>query len=245
MINIYQIEITNHCNLNCSYCPRTFMKRKLGIMDKQVIDIVSNKIKNNTVRLHHYGESLIAPSVVYYAIKVFKEKNINTILNTNGTLLTPEVTRQLFNNGLQHINLSYHSDKSLKFINEIENKYRNKITILKITNEQNNIITSKLQFLKSLGYNVEYKILRDLGQIKKEGILKEGIPTQPYCSFLKNNEVAILQDGTIVPCCECFDDNYTLGNILDTDIIENKFFEMCKTCNGYGNEDFETERIPI
>lgn len=237
MLNIYQIEITNYCNLNCTYCPRTYMKRSLGVMNKQTVDIISNKIKNNIIRLHHYGESLIALPMLCYAIKQFKEKNIKTILNTNGTLLTNEVVTTLFNEGLQHIYLSYHQNESLKFIHEIENQYRNKITILRIANKQDNNIKNELKLLQILGYNVEYKRMRDLGQIKKEGS-----PVQ-VCSFLKNNEVVILWDGTIVPCCECFDNNYTLGNILNTDIIENKFFEMCKTCNGYGNDAFETERI--
>ncbi len=62
------------------------------------------------------------------------------------------------------------------------------------------------------------------------------------CTFLKDNEVVVLWNGLIVPCCECFDDNYVIGNILIDNVVKNKEFEMCKTCWGYGNDLYETER---
>ena len=242
---IYQIEITNNCNFKCSYCPRQFMTRPLGVMSTETIDILAKKIENKVVRLHHYGESLLFLDRTLYAIDSFKRNGIDTILNTNGYFLDNDKAQSLFGLGLQKIFLSYHNEKSLEFINEIDKEYRSRINILKICDgsDSNEFEKERMTMLKlkSLGYNTEIKNLRDLGQIKKLDFQM----FHPDCSFIKNNEVVILWDGTIVPCCECFDNNFTLGNINETKAVENKFFEMCRTCNGYGNDEIETERAEI
>ena len=78
-MKIYQIEITNYCNNSCSYCPRNQMKRKLGIMSMQVLNFVLKKIENNTLRLHHYGESLLDDKLEE-KIKFIKERKPNKLL---------------------------------------------------------------------------------------------------------------------------------------------------------------------
>jgi len=216
------------------------MKRPLGIMEIQTINFILKKIENNILRLHHYGESLLDDKLEE-KIKFIKERKprITLILNTNGSLLSHDRVNSLFEAGLDKIILSYHNEESLKHIHNIKILKRPNIEIIKMTDKDN----ENLDHLKDLGYKVSIKRLRDLGQLKREEVLK-GDPVE-RCSFLKNNEVVVLWNGDIVPCCECFDDNYILGNITQDNIVVNKPFDMCNTCLGYGNDNKETERKEV
>jgi len=216
------------------------MKRPLGIMDIQTLNFVLKKIENDTLRLHHYGESLLDDKLEE-KIKFIKERkpNMTLILNTNGRLLSHDRVNSLIEAGIDKIILSYHDEKSLKHIHHIKILKRHMIEIIKMTDKDD----ENLDHLKDLGYKVSIKRLRDLGQLKRESILK-GDPVE-RCSFLKNNEVVVLWNGDIVPCCECFDDTYIIGNITQDNIIKNRIFDMCNTCLGYGNDTEETERREV
>jgi hypothetical protein len=215
------------------------MKRPLGFMSLRTLKEVMNKIDNDIIRLHHYGESLSHPRIIKF-IKVIKQikPNIQIVINTNGSLLTRKVVNNLFYNGLNKLIVSYHNKKSIENLTKINTTLRNKIEVIKMGDND-----GSLEWLEEISYQVKYKRLRDLGQIEKLRTLK-GDP-KDRCSFLNNNEVVVLWNGDIVPCCECYDDNVVLGNIHDTHIVNNKVFDMCNTCLGYGNDHNETEKSNI
>lgn len=235
-MKIYQIEITNDCNFDCWYCPRTKMTRRIGYMDYDILSRVMDVIENDTLVLHHYGESLL-DSNLEAKIRYIKQRkpDIKLILNTNGSLLNSLRVRKLVEAGLDKIIISWHNERSLDHIRDIELEDRKRIEIIKMTNED-----IDMSFYEALGYKTKIKRLRDLGQVKAEK-LQKGNP-KDRCAFLKNNEVVILWNGYIVPCCECYDDGVVLGNILKDDKVNNKAFRMCDTCLGYGNYDEETEK---
>lgn len=249
-MKIYQIEITNKCQFKCSYCPRTnHMTRKLGTMSNETIDRIIEINTGDSIRLHHYGESLIEIGSTLYAVSRFKKNNPNIIveLNTNGELLTNKASKILFEAGLDKINLSYHYPESIQHIYSIDTRYRKKIEIMKIA-QLNEIEKYKIELkkIKECGYKVVLKQLRDLGQLHAD----ETVSSDKWkeCSFIRNNEFVVLYDGRIVTCCECYngDENEVLGNVNDAVLpIKNKMIKKCLTCQGYGNGDIETERIII
>lgn len=232
-MKIYQLEITNDCNLQCNYCPRQKMIRRIGIVNTGTIIDSIIKNKGKILRLHHYGESLL-DNKLEEKIMLIKKLNpdLKLILNTNGTLLTKERAESIFDSGLDYLIISYHMPLSIKYIKQINNKYYSKIEITHMDDVD-------LSEYKELGIKVTKKRMRDLGQLKKEKILTT--PPEERCSFLKNNEVVVLWDGRIVPCCECYDDTYVIGDVSGSKVV-NKPFELCKTCLGYGNDTKETER---
>lgn len=249
-MKIYQIEITNACQFRCDYCPRTTaMSRKVGTMTKETIDKIAEVLSSDSIRLHHYGESLIALDETLYAIKTLKDKNPDLVieLNTNGEYLTPETTEKLFTAGLTQINLSYHFAPSIQHLPNIDEKYRNKIEVMKIAPlEEIEKYKAELKEVKDLGYQVILKQLRDLGQVNADAEKKTDAWKE--CSFIKNNEFVVLWDGRIATCCEVYDGEpeEILGTVFD-DVLptKNKFISKCATCQGYGNGDIETERIKI
>ena len=63
MFNRIYIEITNICNLKCSFCPIT--TRKKEFMSVSDFEVVLSKIKNYTkhIYLHVKGEPLMHPNL--------------------------------------------------------------------------------------------------------------------------------------------------------------------------------------
>jgi len=249
-MKIYQIEITNACQFRCDYCPRTTaMTRKVGSMSNETINRIADVLTSDSIRLHHYGESLIELDKTLYAIKALKNKNPELVieLNTNGEYLTPETTDKLFEAGLSKVNLSYHFPPSIKHLKNIDPKYRERIEVMKIAHlSEIEKYKNELKEVKEIGYKVILKQLRDLGQVNADSAGKGNAWKE--CSFIKNNEFVVLWDGRIVTCCEVFDGEpeEILGSIFDDSLPEkNKYISKCATCMGYGNGDIETEKINI
>ena len=103
------VELTNHCNLRCSFCGnRLLAENDRGFMSldlfKQLVDEASGKIRQ--FNLFHRGESLLHPQVgemIGYA----NLKGIRTRLHTNGTVLTPDLCNEIINKGLDVISFSF------------------------------------------------------------------------------------------------------------------------------------------
>jgi len=108
------IESTNACNLRCVMCGRNFMKEKIGFMEwslfKKIIDECS---ENNlpSIKLNYRGEPLMHPKIVDM-VRYAKEKGILEVqFNTNGLLLTEELSRKLIEAGLDRIIFSFDGAK--------------------------------------------------------------------------------------------------------------------------------------
>ena len=105
------IEITNICNLNCSFCKRTTKTKRSMTIDefKMVID----KIKPYTdyVYLHVQGEPLLHKDLE--EILLICEKNdIKVNITTNGTLIHNFVEIFKSSKAIRQINISLHSENN-------------------------------------------------------------------------------------------------------------------------------------
>lgn len=101
------IDNISHCNLRCSMCSRSQMKRKPGIMEmglfKRIVDEVSKEQKDTKVWLNFFGEPTLLqdmPERISYA----KSKGLtNLSINTNANLLTAEISEQYIKAGLNYL----------------------------------------------------------------------------------------------------------------------------------------------
>lgn len=97
-MKIYQVEITNNCQFKCVYCPRTnYMKRSISVISTETINKIIKIFEGNTIRLHHYRESLLELETVVYFIQNIKNKNNDIVIeiNTNSEYLTNDVYKKL------------------------------------------------------------------------------------------------------------------------------------------------------
>jgi radical SAM protein with 4Fe4S-binding SPASM domain len=101
------IEVTNHCNLLCETCPRTFAtyeQPKILTWD-DFVRIVEQFPDMERAVLHGIGEPLLnknLPRMIAY----LKARGVYVLFNTNATLLTDDWSHRLIESGLDEIRVS-------------------------------------------------------------------------------------------------------------------------------------------
>lgn len=104
------IEPCNFCNLDCIMCAHDKLTRKKGKMDirlyKRIIDEIALENPNTRIWLDFYGEPLLLQFKLFYLIKYAKKKGLsNVCVNTNGTLLTEEISEMLIDSEIDFISI--------------------------------------------------------------------------------------------------------------------------------------------
>lgn len=111
------IETTNVCNLKCPMCPRTIMLDKKefssqGYMTREEYkNIIDQAVKYGvkSIKLNYLGEPLLHKDVVWQ-VKYAKEQGVlDVMMNSNGSLLTPEIGEELLKAGLDKLFISFDS----------------------------------------------------------------------------------------------------------------------------------------
>jgi MoaA/NifB/PqqE/SkfB family radical SAM enzyme len=101
------IEVTNRCNLLCKTCPRTFFNREplKTLTYDEFVQIAEQFPNMRRASLHGIGEPLLnreLPQIVKY----LKGRDVEVIINSNGTLLTPTWQEALVKSGLDEYRCS-------------------------------------------------------------------------------------------------------------------------------------------
>jgi MoaA/NifB/PqqE/SkfB family radical SAM enzyme len=101
------IEVTNRCNLLCETCPRTYFEREplKSLSLKEFIIIAEQFPHMQRALLHGIGEPLLNRELPQI-IKYLKGRNVEVIINSNGTLLTPQWQKNLIESGLDQYRCS-------------------------------------------------------------------------------------------------------------------------------------------
>lgn len=106
--NKIHVEITNICNLQCSFCPEVHRtKNKMAI---DTFDQITSRIQKHTdhIALHLMGDPLVHPNLPQL-IQICESKKLKIHIVTNGLLINPEKQQALLNPIIQQINFSLHS----------------------------------------------------------------------------------------------------------------------------------------
>jgi MoaA/NifB/PqqE/SkfB family radical SAM enzyme len=101
------IEVTNHCNLLCETCPRTFTsyEEPKTLSWENFLKITEQFPHMERAVLHGIGEPLINKDLPRM-ITHLKERGVTVLFNTNATLLTESWARKLIESGLDEIRCS-------------------------------------------------------------------------------------------------------------------------------------------
>ena len=102
------VEITNVCNLACSFCPPS--GRKPEFMDEKTFTLVLDRIRGFTGHLYFHvkGEPLIHPLLGRF-LDISGEKGFNVNLATNGVLIAEAKDMLLDKPALRLVSFSLHS----------------------------------------------------------------------------------------------------------------------------------------
>ena len=116
MLNSIYIEITDTCNLNCSFCPcgkqpqATSPAKKRSFMDSALFErcIQQAALHAQNVYFHILGEPTLHPGFVHY-LKVLETTPLKLNLTTNGTTIARVGMHLLQSPALRQVNFSTHA----------------------------------------------------------------------------------------------------------------------------------------
>lgn len=266
------IEITNICNLKCEFCIPC--KRELNMISVSNFKEIVKKIHKytNVVALHVKGEPLLHKNLKEI-LAILEKYNLQANITTNGTLIKENL--EILKNAkcIKQLNFSLHSflqndhmsDLYLKNIFDCVSELKNITISYRLwnletikENDINDIIIKELENYYKLDNLKEKLKLKNAFEINENIYINQDIEfTWPdingkeiiekgKCWALRK-QIAILVDGTVVPCCLDNNGDIPLGNILEEDLktilnkplsktIKENFgnskitCKLCKTC---------------
>ncbi len=236
------IEITNACNLSCGFCPKT--KRKGAFMDEALFKRALESIKgiSEFVYFHVMGEPLLHPKLGEF-LDMCGEYGYKVNLTTNGTMLDKAGTI-IGKPALRQVNISLHSnddsgnkyseeylEKIFDFVDKAKSTTLICLRLWNLTDKSeasaNGAVISAIKARYSPGAVIEDKPTHVRGIKITENVFvnqskafewpdlsRPDISMDGFCYGLRE-QVAILVDGTVVPCCLDKDGDLNLGNILN------------------------------
>jgi radical SAM protein with 4Fe4S-binding SPASM domain len=103
------MELTNVCNFDCTFCPKSVMTRKYGYMKyettEKIIDEIAEHNISEKITFHVMGEPFVYPRF-YDVLRHCKERGLKTGITCNGTYLDPAVADKLRDLDVHQINVS-------------------------------------------------------------------------------------------------------------------------------------------
>lgn len=233
------IEITNVCNMNCSFCHGH--SRDKRFMSEDEFNLILDRLSGQTEYIYYHlmGEPLLHPLLPVF-LKTAKNKGYKSMITTNGTLLN-KCGDDIINAGIHKVNISVHSfeesdnDEYLSYLGKIADfaeKANNAGVIIVLRFWNNGIDEAKNNFAidyfrsrfdgdwaeNSKGLRIRNKMFIEYGD--RFGWPDKNAEIQGdevFCYGLRDH-FGILCDGTVVPCCLDSDGVINLGNIFDSDI---------------------------
>ncbi len=230
------VEITNACNFNCSFCFQS--KRKKMYMSPEVFSAILFSIRpyTNYIYLHVLGEPLLHPHI-NELLSIAEEQGFFINMTTNGSLLAKR-KEILVQHKIRQYNISLHDAEENLLESEwgsylenvtsfAQNQSESSYFSLRLWNEgsessirYNQFCEAFLQEKFAVELMVNCRNLKLADHIYLQRSSRFGWPggeekgeERRNCYALRDH-IAVLSDGTVVPCCLDADGNMALGNIL-------------------------------
>lgn len=245
MIRKAYLEITNLCNLSCTFCHKT--ARPIRWMTAEEFEVLTDRLAGiQHLYFHLMGEPTIHPLLPHF-IRRAREKGFLPMLTTNGSLLAKKGADLLEN--LPHkISISLHApaanpafaaegywDTCIDFAKQAS--AHGCIVALRLWNlgsaeeAQNTAILNRLHnafpdewapVRRGNGYVLAPKLFLEWGDEfdwPDPSAPAIDVDADLFCYGLRD-QIGILCDGRVVPCCLDADGNLTLGNLFEQPLAE-------------------------
>ena len=230
------LEISNLCNLSCAFCPGTHRQKKA--LTEAEFSALLPKIRPYTdfLYFHLMGEPLLHPQLRRF-LELAGEAGFKVILTTNGTLLAKQQEMLLHSPALHKVNISLHAfeanDPSMPFNEYLAGCFRfgkaaagKKLISYRLWNQggqdekNNDILATMKEYFpepwaeERRGIRIGERVYLEYGDKFDWPDLAapdggEGV----FCHGLRD-QLGILCDGSVVPCCLDHEGDITLGNLF-------------------------------
>ena len=247
--NKVYLEITNRCNLRCSFCPGT--RRPPRTMSPAEFRLLAEKLRPATryLYLHLMGEPLLHPELPAL-LAIAGELNFLVNITTNGTLLPQAGEALLAAPAVRKVSISLHSLEAND--SRVFSAYlgscisfakraaaAGKLTGLRLWNldgslpGQNDLNAPMLEELHR-AFPGEWPPVREGHKIAERTYLEFGERFEwpdlsageregdAFCYGLRD-QFGVLCDGTVVPCCLDHEGDLALGNLFTQPLEEDDF----------------------
>lgn len=236
------LEISNLCNLSCAFCPGT--RRQKKAMNEAEFSALLPKIRPYTdfLYFHLMGEPLLHRELPHF-LELAGEAGFKVILTTNGTLLPKQQEILLNSPALHKVNISLHAfeanDLAMPFSEYLAGCFRfgkaaegKKLISYRLWNQggqdekNDEILATMKEFFpepwvqERRGPRIGQRVYLEYGDKFDWPNLAapdggEGV----FCHGLRD-QLGILCDGSVVPCCLDHEGDITLGNLFTQSMEE-------------------------
>lgn len=244
------IEILNSCNLNCPFCSKDNNESK--VMTLEQFNYIAKQIKkySDYIYLHVKGEPLMHPNLKEI-LECSYDNDLYVNITTNGTRLALLDDVLLNSKSIRQINVSLHALINLPikdqeiYLNEVcklakevsQNKQFFLSLRLWIKNEKlNKYIINYLNEKLNITIGENEKILPNVYMSFDEEFdwpnLNNNFVSNTGRCLATKDQIAILVNGDVIPCCLDSNGIIKFGNIftedLDTILSSDRFINMQK-----------------
>ena len=240
MLRKAYLEITNVCNLSCAFCPGT--KRAPRFLTPGEFRWLAIKLRGHTEYLyfHLMGEPLLHPELGAL-LEIAAELGFKVMLTTNGTLLPARQELLLASAALHKVNVSLQSFEA-NVGGELESYLRGctvfaaeaaragKLCELRLWNRggwetMNGAIRAHLRAAfpepwkpSRNGYRLAERVWLEPGdRFDWPDLALPSLGERCFCYGLRD-QIGVLCDGTVVPCCLDREGAVKLGNLFDEEL---------------------------
>ena len=245
MLKRAYIEITNICNLRCDFCPGT--KRTARRMTEEEFTLAAQKLCGSVKYLyfHVMGEPLLHEKLERF-LDIAGELGFRVCLTTNGTLLGKRGDALLSHPALHKISVSLHSMEG-NGVDDLR-AYLGSVWDFSARAAQSGVIVALrlwniggkdtkngeiLSFLESkLGehplampqprsgnWKLRERLYLEQAARFEWPDLSAAEENVRFCLGLRE-QIAVLCDGTVVPCCLDHEGDIPLGNLFSQELSE-------------------------
>ncbi len=239
MYNKVYIEVTNICNMSCSFCHGHSRTPKQ--MSAEEFNIVLDKLTGLTKYIYYHlmGEPLTHPLLPEF-IRQANSRGFKSIITTNGILLERRGD-ELLSTGIHKFNISLHSFENgtaeayadyVRKLADFAKKAADKgiIVVFRLWNKGFDNGKNEIAFdiLKesingewaenTRGIRIRNKIHLEWGERFDWPDIKADVREGRFFCYGLRDQFGILSDGTVVPCCLDSDGVINLGNVFEKDI---------------------------
>ena len=236
------VEISNLCNLSCAFCPGT--RREKKAMTEEEFSLLLPKLRPYTDYLyfHLMGEPLCHPKLGRF-LELAHEQGFKVILTTNGTLLEKQQRLLLSAAGLHKVNISLHAFEANDLSVPFDEYLRRCLSFGKAAEGKvlvsyrlwNNggadalnaqILSALAQYfpgnwvLERRGTRIGNRVYLEQGdKFDWPDLTATDSGEQVFCYSLRD-QIGVLCDGTVVPCCLDHEGDIPLGNLFRQNMDE-------------------------
>lgn len=240
--NKIYLEISNLCNLRCAFCPGT--KRTPHAMSEEEFSSLLPRLRPwaDYLYFHLMGEPLCHPRLERF-LALAGEAGFKVILTTNGTLLPRRQAMLLAAPGLHKVNISLHAfeanDLDMPFSEYLEGCFAfgkaaegKKLITYRLWNnggqdEKNDAILDAMHrafpapwVQQRRGIRIGERVYLEQGDKFDWPDLQAADHGERVFCYGLRDQIGVLCDGTVVPCCLDHEGDLALGNLYDQSMEE-------------------------